>query len=86
MLLWRHSLIIIKCESENFLKIAKWFTPSIKDKKKKNSNSSLKSWIEKCAMELKSVTIYKKGLVFHLVKTLKDIKNHSLNLAQVFSQ
>ena len=37
-------------------------------------------------MELKSVISYKKDFVFCLAKTLKDIKNHSLNLAQVFSQ
>ena len=34
MLFSRHSLIIIKCESTNFLKIGKWFTPTIKDRKK----------------------------------------------------
>ena len=37
-------------------------------------------------MELKLVKSYKKGFVFRLAKTLKDIKNHSLNPEQVFSQ
>ena len=64
-----------------------WLTPKIKDKKVTYSNSSLKLWKEgKYLIELIPVENYKKGLVFFVVKTLKDITNHSLKLAKVFSR
>ena len=53
----------------------------------KYHNSSVKLWIlRKYAIELISKESYKKGLLLLVLKTLKDITNHSLKLAKVFSQ
>ena len=70
-----------------FPKIGKGLAPTIKDKKVTYSNSSIKLRImRKYAVELIPVKSYKKGLVFLVVKTPKDIRNHSLKLANVFLQ
>ena len=63
-----------------FIKLAKWLTPTINDKKLTNSNSSVTLWIErKHDFELKPLKNYKKCLVFPMAKTLlKDTTNHSL--------
>ena len=54
---------------------------------KSSFNSSLKPWIEtKYTIEIISVKTYKKALLFFVAKTLKDITNHSLKLAKVYSQ
>lgn len=46
VLFWGYSLIIIKCDSRKFfLKIEKWLTTSIKDKKVTYSKLSFKLWI-----------------------------------------
>ena len=47
--------------------------PVIKDKKVTYSNLSLKLWNKRqCAIDLISVKSYKKGLIFPVVKTVKD--------------
>ena len=83
-----YSLIIIKCDWGKLLpKIGKWLIATIKDKKATYSNLSLTQWIErKCAIDLIPVTSYKKVFVFLVGTTLKDFTNHSLKLAEVFSQ
>ena len=49
------------------------------------SNSSLKLRIvRKYVIELIPVKSYKKSLIFLMVKTLKDIRNHCRKLAKVF--
>ena len=58
MLLWGHSLIIIKWD-KFFPKIGKWLTPTIKDKKVAYFNSLPKVWIErKYAIDLIPVKSY----------------------------
>ena len=87
MLLWGHSLRIIKCDWGKFFpKIVKWLTPTVlRTKKATYSKSSLKLWIErKYATELIPLKSYKKGLAF--LVTLKYFRNHSLKLVKVFSQ
>ena len=79
----------MKCDwGKFFLKIVKWLTPTIfRTKEVTYSKSSLKLWIErKYATELIPVKSYKKGLAVLVAKTLKNIRNHSLKLAKVFSQ
>ena len=80
--------MIIKCDWKKFFpKIGKWLYPTIKDKKVTYSNVSLKLWKETGNnIELIPVKSWNKGLVFLVTKTLKDIKNHSLKLAKMFSQ
>ena len=41
---------------------------------------------KKYAIELTPVKSYKKGVLFLVAKTLKDITSHSLKLAKLFSQ
>ena len=40
----------------------------------------------KYTIEIISVKTYKKVLLFFVAKTMKDIANHSLKLAKVYSQ
>ena len=62
-------------------------TPIIKDKIVTSSNLSLKQWNErKYDIELIPVKSYKKGLIFPVVKTVKNITNLKLKLAKMFSQ
>ena len=54
--------------------------------KNKKLISSPKLWIDrKFAIYLITVKSFKKDFVFLLAATLKDITNHSLKLAMVFS-
>ena len=54
--------------------------------KNKKLISSLKLWIDrKFAIYLITVKSYKIDFVFLLAATIKDITNHSLKLAMVFS-
>ena len=72
---------------EIFPKIGKRLTPIIKEKKGTYSNSSFNLWKEKkYAIELIPVKFYRKGFIFFVAKTVKDITNHLLMLAKVFSQ
>ena len=58
--------------------------PIIKNKKVTHSNSLLKLWTERrYAIELIPVKSYKKGPVFPMTKTLKDIRSYSLKLEKV---
>ena len=86
MLLWGHSLIMIKWDWGKFFpKVGKWLTPTFRNQKVTYCSSSL--WIEgKCAIDLIPVKSYKGGLVFLVAKILKDITNHSIKAAKVFSQ
>ena len=76
--------ILVKYDWGKFFpKIWKWTTPIIKNKKVTHSNSSNKaSKDRKYAIESVPVKIYKKGLIFLITKTVKDIKNHLLKLSK----
>ena len=64
-------------------KVGKWFTPIVKDKKVTYSNLALKLWKErKYPIELIPVKSYKKGLIFPVVKTMKDLTNHWLKASK----
>ena len=72
----------IKTRLGSPVKIGKWLTPIIKDKKVPYSNLSLKLWREtEYVFEKIPVKSYKKGLIFPLVKTVK-FTNHWLKLAK----
>ena len=61
--------------------------PTVMEKKKTYSSSSLKLPIEwKYAIDLIPVKSYKKCFVFLVAATPKEITNHPLKLAKVFSQ
>ena len=54
---------------------------------KSNFKSSLKLLIErKYTIEIIPLKTWKTDLLFFVAKTLKDITNHSLKLAKVYSQ
>ena len=61
----------------------KILTPIIKKKNVTHSNSSLKVWKHrKYAIESVPVKIDKENLIFLIIKTVKDIKNHLLKLSK----
>ena len=67
-----------------FPKIKKWLTHTIMDKKVTFSNSPLKlSKERKYVIDLIPVKNYKKGFVFLVETTLKDVTNYSLKLAKM---
>ena len=83
-----------KLNNEKIIEISEWdwgkffpkirsLTPKFQDKKVTYSNSSLKLRIEKkYVIELILVESY----VFFVAKRLRDLTNHSLKVAKVFSQ